>query len=141
MTDRAVLTVSQLTEQLRGVVEERFPAVWVEGEISNFRLYGSGHAYFTLKDDGAQLRTVLFRNRMRRIRFEPGDGQHVLAFGSLEVYAQRGEYQFVVELLEPRGLARCSSRSSRSRPGSAPRASSRRAASDRCLAFRGASAS
>jgi len=104
MADRAVLTVSQLTEQLRSVVEERFPAVWVEGEISNFRLYGSGHAYFTLKDDGAQLRTVLFRNRMRRIRFEPGDGQHVLAFGSLEVYAQRGEYQFVVELLEPRGL-------------------------------------
>jgi exodeoxyribonuclease VII large subunit len=104
MADRAVLTVSQLTEQLRGVVEERFPAVWVEGEISNFRLYGSGHAYFTLKDDSAQLRTVLFRNRMRRIRFEPGDGQHVLAFGSLEVYAQRGEYQFVVELLEPRGL-------------------------------------
>ena len=104
MADRAVLTVSQLTEQLRGLVEERFPAVWVEGEISNFRLYGSGHAYFTLKDDGAQLRTVLFRNRMRRIRFEPGDGQHVLAFGSLEVYATRGEYQFVVELLEPRGL-------------------------------------
>src|SRR5262245_43519597 len=101
---RAVLTVSQLTEQLRGVVEERFPAMWVEGEVSNFRLYGSGHAYFTLKDEGAQLRAVLFRNRMRRLRFEPGDGQYLLAFGSLEVYAQRGEYQFVVELLEPRGL-------------------------------------
>src|SRR5438105_9425355 len=104
VTERAVLTVSQLTERLRAVVEERFPAVWVEGEISNFRLYGSGHAYFTLKDDGAQLRAVLFRNRMRRLRFEPGDGLHVLAFGSLEVYATRGEYQFVVELLEPRGL-------------------------------------
>jgi len=104
MAERAVLTVSQLTDQLRAVVEEQFPAVWVEGEISNFRLYGSGHAYFTLKDEGAQVRGVLFRNRMRRIRFEPGDGQHVLAFGSLEVYAQRGEYQLVVELLEPRGL-------------------------------------
>ena len=104
MAERAVLTVSQLTEQLRAVVEERFPAVWVEGEISNFRVYGSGHAYFTLKDEGAQVRGVLFRNRMRRIRFEPGDGQHVLAFGSLEVYATRGEYQLVVELLEPRGL-------------------------------------
>jgi exodeoxyribonuclease VII large subunit len=102
--ERAVLTVSQLTERLRAVVEERFPAVWVEGEISNFRVYGSGHAYFTLKDESAQVRGVLFRNRMRRIRFEPGDGQHVLAFGSLEVYAQRGEYQLVVELLEPRGL-------------------------------------
>src|SRR5262247_2854357 len=84
---RAVLTVSQLTEQLRGVVEERFPAVWVEGEVSNFRLYGSGHAYFTLKDEGAQLRAVLFRNRGRRVRFEPKDGLHVLAFGAVEVYA------------------------------------------------------
>jgi exodeoxyribonuclease VII large subunit len=103
-SQRAVLTVSQLTEQLRGVVEERFPAVWVEGEISNFKVYGSGHAYFTLKDEAAQLRAVLFRTRARRLRFEPGDGQQVLAFGSLEVYAQRGEYQLVVELLEPRGL-------------------------------------
>src|SRR5216117_594612 len=102
--ERTVLSVSQLTDQLRGVVEEKFPAVWVEGEISNFRLYTSGHAYFTLKDENAQLRAVLFRTRMRRLRFEPGDGQHVLAFGSLEVYAQRGEYQLVVELLEPRGL-------------------------------------
>jgi exodeoxyribonuclease VII large subunit len=104
MSGRAVLTVSELSAQLRAVLEERFPAVWVEGEISNFKVYGSGHAYFTLKDAGAQLRCVLFRNRGRRIRFEPGDGIHVLAFGSVEVYAQRGEYQFVVELLEPRGL-------------------------------------
>jgi exodeoxyribonuclease VII large subunit len=102
--ERAVMTVSQLTERLRAVVEERFPAVWVEGEISNFRFYNSGHAYFTLKDETAQLRAVLFRTRLRRLRFEPGDGQHVLAFGSLEVYVQRGEYQLVVELLEPRGL-------------------------------------
>ncbi len=101
---RAVLTVSQLTERLRQLVEERFPAVWVEGEISNFRLYGSGHAYFTLKDEGAQVRAVMFRTRTRRLRFEPADGLHVLAFGALEVYAPRGEYQLVVELLEPRGV-------------------------------------
>src|SRR5919197_1593789 len=104
MPERSVLTVSQLTGRLRAVVEKGFPAVWVEGEISNFRLYGSGHAYFTLKDEQAQVRAVLFRTRTRRLRFEPADGQHVLAFGSLEVYAQRGEYQLVVELLEPRGL-------------------------------------
>ena len=102
--ERAVLTVSALTAELRAVLEERFPAVWVEGEISNFRLYGSGHAYFTLKDAEAQLRCVLFRNRARRIKFEPADGLHVMAFGSVEVYAQRGEYQLVVELLEPKGL-------------------------------------
>ena len=104
MSDRAVLTVTELANRLRAVLEERFPAVWVEGEISNFKIYTSGHAYFTLKDENAQLKCVLFRNRARRIRFEPGDGLHVLAFGSVEVYAQRGEYQLVVELLEPRGL-------------------------------------
>ncbi len=102
--ERAVLTVAELTDQLRALLEERFPAVWVEGEISNYRLYGSGHAYFTLKDADAQLRCVLFRNRGRRIKFEPADGLSVMAFGSVEVYAQRGEYQLVVELLEPKGL-------------------------------------
>ena len=101
---RTVFTVSELTEKLRALLEERFPIIWVEGEISNFKVYGSGHAYFTLKDANAQMRAVLFRNRARRIRFEPGDGLHVLAMGSVEVYPQRGEYQLVVELLEPRGL-------------------------------------
>jgi len=102
--ERRVLTVSALSAQLAAVMEERFPAVWIEGEISNFKVYGSGHAYFTLKDEGAQLRCVLFRTRARRVRFEPKDGLHVMAFGAVEVYAQRGEYQLVVELLEPRGL-------------------------------------
>jgi exodeoxyribonuclease VII large subunit len=101
---RNVLTVSELSEKLRQTLEEKFPTVWVEGEISNFKVYGSGHVYFTLKDAGAQIRAVLFRSRTRRIRFEPKDGLHVMAFGSIEVYAQRGEYQLVVELLEPRGL-------------------------------------
>jgi exodeoxyribonuclease VII large subunit len=102
--DRKVLSVSQLSAQLAKVMEEKFPAVWVEGEISNFKVYGSGHAYFTLKDEGAQLRCVLFRTRTRRVRFEPRDGLHVMAFGAIEVYAQRGDYSLVVELLEPRGL-------------------------------------
>jgi exodeoxyribonuclease VII large subunit len=100
---RRVLTVSELSQQLRQALEQRFPAVWIEGEISNFKPYASGHAYFTLKDQGAQIRAVLFRNRVRRVRFEPRDGLHVLAFGAIEVYAPRGEYQLVVELLEPRG--------------------------------------
>ena len=70
--ERAVLTVAELSERLRAVVEERFPAVWVEGEISNFRLYASGHAYFTLKDDQAQLRCALFRTRAHAITPVPG---------------------------------------------------------------------
>ena len=104
MADRTVLSVSQLSQQLAAVMEERFPAVWVEGEISNFKVYSSGHAYFTLKDETAQLRCVLFRTRARRVRFEPRDGLHVMAFGAIEVYAQRGDYSLVVELLEPKGL-------------------------------------
>jgi exodeoxyribonuclease VII large subunit len=102
--DRRIYTVSELTQRLRGVLEQEFPAFWVEGEVSNLRAPGSGHVYFTLKDDQAQLRAVLFRSRLRHVRFEPRDGLHVLAFGSLDVYPQRGEYQLVVELMEPKGL-------------------------------------
>jgi exodeoxyribonuclease VII large subunit len=104
VNERTVWTVSELSRRLAAALEERFPAVWVEGEISNFRVQASGHAYFTLKDEQAQLRCALFRTRAARIRFTPADGHHVLAFGALEVYAQRGEYSLVVELLEPRGL-------------------------------------
>ena len=104
MTERSVLSVSQLSQQMAAVMEERFPAVWVEGEISNFKVYSSGHAYFTLKDEAAQLRCVLFRTRARRVRFEPRDGLHVMAFGAVEIYAQRGDYSLVVELLEPKGV-------------------------------------
>jgi len=101
---RQVWTVSELTRRIKDVLEERFPAFWVEGEISNLRVPSSGHAYFTLKDEGAQIKAALFRNRIRRLRFEPRDGLSVLAFGGLEVYGPRGEYQLVVELLEPKGL-------------------------------------
>ena len=102
--ERRVFTVSELTERLKAALEEAFPAVWVEGEISNLRTPGSGHAYFTLKDEGAQLSAVLFRGRGRRVRFDLEDGMQVLAFGGLDVYAARGQYQLVVEMMEPKGL-------------------------------------
>ena len=104
MSERAVWSVSELTARIKAQLEEGFPTVWVEGEISNLRTPGSGHAYFTLKDEVAQLRAVLFRGRGRRVRFDLEDGMQVLAFGGLDVYAARGEYQLVVELLEPKGL-------------------------------------
>jgi len=104
MSERAVCTVSELVMRIKSVLEDQFPAVWVEGEISNLRTPSSGHAYFTLKDDGAQLRCVLFRGRGRRVAFQPEDGMQVLAFGGLDVYLARGEYQLVVELLEPKGV-------------------------------------
>ena len=104
MSERVVCTVSELSARIKAALEDRFPAVWVEGEISNLRTPSSGHAYFTLKDDAAQLRCVLFRGRGRRVAFQPEDGMQVLAFGGLDVYLARGEYQLVVELLEPKGL-------------------------------------
>jgi exodeoxyribonuclease VII large subunit len=103
-SDRRVFTVGQLTRAIKDTLEGRFGGLWVEGEISNLRAHTSGHVYFTLKDEEAQIRAVLFRSRARRLRFAPADGLHVLAFAALDVYAARGEYQLVCELLEPKGL-------------------------------------
>ena len=103
-SERRILTVSQLTALIRGVVEENFEQVWVQGEISNLALPQSGHAYFTLKDSGAQLRCVMFRAAARALRFRLQDGIGLIARGRLTVYDQRGDYQLVVEYLEPQGL-------------------------------------
>ena len=88
---------------IRGELERRFSSVWVEGEISNFRAHGSGHWYFTLKDEGAQLRAACYRSSNQRIRFRPEDGLQVRARGRLSVYEPKGEYQLIVEALEPVG--------------------------------------
>lgn len=102
-TERRPLTVTELTGQVRGALEARFPAVWVEGEISNFHEHTSGHWYFTIKDAGAQLRAMCARNANVRVRFRPSDGLQVRARGRLKVYEPRGEYQIVVEALDPVG--------------------------------------
>src|SRR5437667_944569 len=102
-TERLPLTVSQLTASIRVELEKRFASVWVEGEISNFRAHGSGHWYFTLKDEFAQLRAACYRSSNQRIRFRPEDGLQVRARGRLSVYEPKGEYQLIVETLEPVG--------------------------------------
>src|SRR6266446_10519826 len=102
-TERRPLTVSELTESVRKAIEARFSSVWVEGEISNFRAHSSGHWYFTIKDEVAQLRAKCFRSANTRIRFRPADGLRVRARGRLSVYAPRGEYELVVESLDPVG--------------------------------------
>jgi exodeoxyribonuclease VII large subunit len=102
-SERRPLTVSQLTNYVRIAIESRFTSVWVEGEISNFKAHSSGHWYFTLKDEGAQLRAKCFRSTNTRIRFRPADGLHVRARGKLSIYAPRGEYELVVETLDPVG--------------------------------------
>ncbi|QJW96921.1 exodeoxyribonuclease VII large subunit [Frigoriglobus tundricola] len=100
----AVLTVSQLTAQVRGTIEAKFLSVWVAGEVSNFTRASSGHWYFTLKDATAQIKTVAFRGINLRLRFDPRDGMEVIARGRLTVYDPRGEYQFIVEELQPKGV-------------------------------------
>ena len=102
--ERRVLTVSALTALVRGVLEENFDQVWVEGEISNFASPQSGHCYFTLKDAGAQLRCVMFRGAARALKFTPKDGMRVLTRGRLTLFEPRGEYQLVAEYLEPQGI-------------------------------------
>jgi len=102
-TERKPLTVSQLTTSIRTALESRFAAVWVEGEISNFKDHSSGHWYFTLKDENAQLRAKCFRSTNMRIRFRPANGLKVRARGKLSVYAPRGEYELVIDALDPVG--------------------------------------
>jgi exodeoxyribonuclease VII large subunit len=102
-TERRPMTVTQLTNAIRTSLESRFASVWVEGEISNFKDHSSGHWYFTIKDRNAQLRAKCFRSSNQRIRFKPADGLHVTARGKLTVYPPRGEYELVVETLDPVG--------------------------------------
>lgn len=100
---RRVWPVGELVEQVRELVEKKYLDVWVEGEISNLRPAPSGHIYFTLKDDEAQLPVVLFRRQALLLRFRPEDGLHVLARGRVSVYPQRGQLQLVAETMEPVG--------------------------------------
>jgi exodeoxyribonuclease VII large subunit len=102
--ERRILTVAELTAAIRGVLETGIGDVWVEGEISNCRMWNTGHVYFTLKDDTAQIKAVMFRMAVRYLRFEPEDGLHVIARGRVGVYEPKGEYQIVCEHMEPRGL-------------------------------------
>lgn len=102
--EKRILTVSQLTSLVRGVLEENFEHVWVDGEVSNLAMPASGHLYFTLKDTGAQLRCVMFRASARVLKFRPRDGMGMIVRGRITVYEQRGDYQLLVEYLEPRGI-------------------------------------
>ena len=102
--DRRVFSVAQLNASIRGVLNKSFDDVWVRGEISGLKIAPSGHAYFSLKDAEAQVRAVCFRGSLRLLKFRPQDGAAVLARGKVDVFEPRGEYQFLVEWLEPQGL-------------------------------------
>jgi exodeoxyribonuclease VII large subunit len=102
-SERRPLSVTELTVEVRAALEARFASVWVEGEISNFKMARSGHWYFTIKDEGAQLHAKCFRGVNGRIRFRPSDGLQVRVRGRLSVYEPRGEYELIVEALDPVG--------------------------------------
>src|SRR6266480_6474327 len=99
-----VLTVSELTRSIRGALEAKFGAVWVQGEVSNYKLHPSGHQYFTLKDARAQISCVIFRDTMAPLRQPLVDGTQVQVYGRITVYELRGQYQLSVQILQPRGL-------------------------------------
>ena len=101
---RTVLTVSDLNASIRNLLETAYADLWVEAEVSNCRLWNTGHLYFTLKDSSAQIRAVMFRSDVRTLRFKPEDGLHVVVRGRLSVYDAKGEYQIVCDRMEPHGL-------------------------------------
>ncbi len=101
---RRIYTVSELSAEIREMLERKFTDIWVEGEISNFKSSAAGHLYFTLKDESAQLSAVCFRNTARLLRFKPENGKAFRARGRVTTYEARGEYQIIVEVLEPAGL-------------------------------------
>jgi len=104
VAERRVYTVSALTAEIRGLIENTWPEVWVEGELSNCKVWNTGHMSFTLKDAGAQLRGFMFRSDLRLLRFRPEDGLQVRVRGRLGVYDARGEYQITCGFMEPAGL-------------------------------------
>lgn len=102
--EKHIYTVSELTKYVRVILEDSFPAVWIEGEISNFVLHSSGHMYFSLRDAGAVLKCAMFARSNARLKFKPKDGMKVICFGKISVYEARGDYQLIAEEIEPKGI-------------------------------------
>ena len=102
--DPQAISVSDLTQQIKNVLEGSFPILWISGEISNFVHHGSGHMYFTLKDDKAEIRGVMFKGFNQFLHFKPENGMQVLLEGDLTLYEARGQYQIVAKKMEPAGI-------------------------------------
>jgi len=100
---RDVYTVSRLNREARTMLAEHFLSIWIEGEISNLARPSSGHIYFTLKDDQAQIRCAMFRTQQRRLGFHPEDGSQVLTKAQVSLYEARGDYQLIVDYMEESG--------------------------------------
>ncbi|MCC6201733.1 MAG: exodeoxyribonuclease VII large subunit [Gammaproteobacteria bacterium] len=103
LTDLEIYSVSRLNREVRGTLEARFPALWIEGELSNLARPASGHLYFSLKDEAAQVRCAMFRSRGGQLDFVPEAGMQVLAFARVSLFEPRGDFQLIVERLQPAG--------------------------------------
>src|SRR5579862_703142 len=101
--ERRVWTVRALVSAVRSLIERQYSDCWVEGEISNLRIPDSGHLYFTLKEESAQIKVVMFRSSAKLLRFRPENGLHVTLRGRITVYEDRGELQISAEFMEPQG--------------------------------------
>lgn len=99
-----IYTVSEINQSIKHILESKFDNIWIEGEVSNLRMPGSGHIYFSLKDSQSQIRAVLFSSFSQKTRFKLEDGIHIIASGSISLYEKRGEYQVIVNYLEPKGI-------------------------------------
>ncbi|MDX9785959.1 MAG: exodeoxyribonuclease VII large subunit [Desulfobacterales bacterium] len=99
-----IYSVSKLTKEIKAILENKFPFIWISGEISNLSIPASGHCYFTLKDKNAQISAVMFRGQNRQLKFEIVDGMQMVGLGRISVYEPRGSYQLIFEFLEPKGV-------------------------------------
>ena len=102
--EKHIYTVSEINRYIRMILEDSFPAVWIEGEITNFVLHSSGHMYFSLRDAGSVLKCAMFKRSNEKLKFRPKDGMKVIAFGKISVYDVRGDYQLIIEEIEPKGI-------------------------------------
>jgi len=102
--DKKIYSVSEITRDIRGLLEDAFREVWVEGEISNLTMHSSGHCYFSIKDENSVLSCVMFKNSAYKLKFKIEDGMSIVCFGRVSVYDKRGQYQLYVEVIEPKGV-------------------------------------
>ena len=102
--EKHIYSVSELTKYIRVILEDSFPGIWIEGEISNFVLHSSGHMYFSMRDANASLKCAMFKRANEKLKFRPKDGMKIICYGSISVYEARGDYQLIVEQIEPKGI-------------------------------------
>jgi exodeoxyribonuclease VII large subunit len=102
--ENKIYSITELTNDIKNILEDNYPFIWVYGEISNINIPSSGHMYFTLKDDNARINAIVFKGQLRNFKFSPENGISVIGFGRLNVYESRGSYQIIFEYLEPKGI-------------------------------------